>query len=139
MTGSDQHSQLGADALREPHVMALADALPALIFIADATGRNRFANLRLQNYAGRPAQTFLGDGWLEVLHPEDRPRAALIWSRCVATGKPHEAEYRLAHHDGGYRWHLCRAEPVRDAAGDVAEWFGTCLDIEDRRGMEQAL
>jgi PAS domain S-box-containing protein len=38
-----------------------------------------------------------------------------------------------------YRWFLARAMPVRDKAGQIVKWFGTCTDIEDQKRAEQAL
>ena len=120
-------------------VRALADALPALVFIADSKGANIATNLRLQNYTGRPPEALLGHRWLDVLHVEDRDRARAVWHRAVERGVPYEAEYRLLRHDGDYRWHLCRAEPWRGASMNVREWFGSCIDIEERKRMELAL
>jgi PAS domain S-box-containing protein len=33
----------------------------------------------------------------------------------------------------GYRWHLSRALPVRNASGEIVQWFGTLTDIDDRQ------
>jgi len=45
---------------------------------------------------------------------------------------------RLRRADGAYRWFLVRAEPVRDAAGAIARWVGTDVDIDEgkRRAAE---
>lgn len=41
--------------------------------------------------------------------------------------------------DSAYRWHLGRAEPLRDAAGAVVKWFGTYTDIDDRKRNEETM
>jgi PAS domain S-box-containing protein len=70
---------------------------------------------------------------LEV-HPEDRDRAATVWRRSVETGEPYETEFRLRRaSDGAWRWHLTRATPFTGENGSIAQWFGTCTDIEDQR------
>ena len=38
--------------------------------------------------------------------------------------------------DGHYRWVLARALAVRDAAGPIVKWLGTCTDIEDFKRVE---
>src|SRR5439155_8879822 len=38
-----------------------------------------------------------------------------------------------------YRWFKTRGTPIRDNAGRVVQWFGTCTDISDLRETEQAL
>ena len=66
-----------------------------------------------------------------MFHPEDQERAWGIWSRCLATGEPYHIEYRLRHRSGKYRWVLGRAQAVRDEAGRIVRWFGTCTDIQE--------
>ena len=41
--------------------------------------------------------------------------------------------------DGAYRWFLFRANPVRDESGKIVRWYGTNVDIEDRKRGEEAL
>lgn len=59
-----------------------------------------------------------------------------LWAEATRTGKPYEIEYRLRRHDGVYRWMLGRAVPLRDGAGEVVKWFGTCTDIEDLKAAQ---
>jgi signal transduction histidine kinase len=48
-------------------------------------------------------------------------------------------EHRLRRRDGEYRWFLSRAEPLRDAAGRVALWFGSATDIHEQRTARDLL
>ena len=48
-------------------------------------------------------------------------------------------EYRVRRSDGVYRWFKTRGTPIRDSAGRVVKWFGTCTDISDLRQTEEAL
>jgi PAS domain S-box-containing protein len=51
-----------------------------------------------------------------------------------------ENEERLKNgQTGEYRWFLSRAVPVRNEAGQIIKWFGTCTDIDERKRMEEAL
>ena len=45
----------------------------------------------------------------------------------------------MRRYDGVYRWFLFRANPLRDAAGNIYRWYGTNIDIEDRKRGEDAL
>jgi PAS domain S-box-containing protein len=38
-----------------------------------------------------------------------------------------------------YRWHLIHYVPLRDGVGNVVKWYGTSIDIEDRKRAEEAL
>jgi PAS domain S-box-containing protein len=41
--------------------------------------------------------------------------------------------------DGAYRWFLFRTTPLLGEDGEVSKWYGTNIDIEDRKRAEQAL
>jgi PAS domain S-box-containing protein len=41
--------------------------------------------------------------------------------------------------DGEYRWLLARGVPFRDDAGRIVKWYGSAIDIEDRKRIEDAL
>jgi len=116
----------------------LAEAVRALVFIAEPDGRNAYINPRFQDYTGLPAAALLGESWLAVVHPDDSARAAATWGRAVAKGEPYEAEYRLRRHDGAWRWFLCWGEPERNTAGEILRWVGYAFDIEDRKAAEAA-
>ena len=41
--------------------------------------------------------------------------------------------------DGVYRWFLFRANPLRDESDNIIKWYGTNVDIDDRKRAEEAL
>jgi formate hydrogenlyase transcriptional activator len=61
------------------------------------------------------------------------------WHAGVASGLAGEVEGRLRRFDGEYRWFLFRYEPLRDEAGNVVNWFGISIDIEELKRAEQKL
>ncbi|MEH6756376.1 MAG: PAS domain-containing protein [Parasphingorhabdus sp.] len=109
----------------------LAESIPALIFVCDCDGGNIYSNAQFQRYTGLIADEILGDGWLNVIHPEDRARAAVTWQESWTQGLEYEAKYRFRKFDGEYRWYLVRGAPVRDGNDDIIRWIGSCTDIED--------
>src|SRR5882672_3144968 len=117
----------------------LIDALPGLAWTAFPDGRAELLNRCWLDYTGLTASQAAGLGWIEVIHPDDRERVADYWRSCVISGSPGDTEARLRRHDGAYRWFLFRANPVRDSAGYISRWFGTNIDIEDRRRNEEGL
>jgi two-component system sensor histidine kinase/response regulator len=46
---------------------------------------------------------------------------------------------RLRSKGGEYRWYKSLGTPLRDAAGQISRWIGTCTDIEDQKRSEGAL
>ena len=75
----------------------------------------------------------------KLIHPDDRDQALALWHRARETGEPYQAQYRLLHHSGEYRWIMSRGEPQRDANGKVVCWYGTCTDIHDSVRSREAL
>ena len=117
----------------------IVNALPGLGWTALPDGRAEYLNKRWLDYAGMTAEHAMGSGWAEAIHPEDRTALDEHWRSCVASGTPVDAEARMRRFDGSYRWFLFRANPLRDAQGNISRWVGTNIDIEERRRSEQAL
>jgi PAS domain S-box-containing protein len=116
----------------------LADAMPQMVWSTLPDGAHDYYNAQWYAFTGAPAGSTDGDGWNGMFHPEDQPRAWEAWNHSLQSGEPYEIEYRLRHHSGEYRWTLGRALPVRDDAGTIVRWVGTCTDIDEhKRTAEQ--
>ena len=125
-------------AVSEAQFRTTADALPGLLFLTSADGRNIHVNKGFRAYTGRADEELLGDRWLEALHPDDARRGKAIWTEAVRTGQPYEAEHRFRRYDGVWRWHVVRGLPVGED-GAVQQWVGCCVDIHERRLSEEEL
>jgi signal transduction histidine kinase len=79
------------------------------------------------------------DEWLEIVHPEDRMRAAADWEDALVTGRAKSFEFRALNDAEEYRWCVSRAAPVRNRDGVVAEWVGSLTDVHDERLARAAL
>ena len=117
----------------ENRFRTLADTMPQMVWSTLPDGFHDYYNARWYEYTGAPAGTTDGEGWSGMFHPDDQPRAWEVWRHSLATGEPYQIEYRLRHADGGYRWVLGRALPIRDDDGRIVRWFGTCTDIHEQR------
>ena len=84
---------------------------------------------------GQSAEEVRGWGWLDAVHPEDRPETEALWKAALDSGSVYDVEYRLRTPDGGWRWYNGRGAPVTDE-GVVREWIGVCIDIDDRKRAE---
>jgi anti-anti-sigma factor len=126
------HLHLGrARREAEERFTAMADLAPALIWVADPSGRRGFVNRGWTAFTGRDSGAELGDGWQEGLHPEDRERYLATVAAAIADGRGWEVEFRLRRSDGAHHWLLERAVPV--GAGETAAgWVGSCTDINAR-------
>ena len=111
----------------------LTDAMPQMVWSTLPDGFHDYYNARWYEFTGVPRGSTDGEGWNGMFHPDDQARAWARWRHSLKTGEPYEIEYRLRHHSGAYRWTLGRALPVRDNAGQIIRWIGTCTDIDDAK------
>jgi PAS domain S-box-containing protein len=114
----------------------LTEAMPQMVWITRADGGNVYFNQRWVDYTGLTLEESLGNGWNRPFHPDDQQRAWQAWQRATATVGTYVLECRLRRADGAYRWWLIRGVPLRDTAGTVLKWFGTCTDIHDLKLAE---
>jgi formate hydrogenlyase transcriptional activator len=77
--------------------------------------------------------------WTNAIHPDDVEQIVDKWRSSLATGEPFESEARVRRSDGEYRWLFHRKVPLRDQTGNIVKWFGSSIDIEDRKRAEDAL
>lgn len=124
----------GAPAGPEDNDWLLAELIPQIVWTARPDGYLDYYNQRWYAYTGLTWEQTKGWGWELVIHPDDLQACLDRWSHAVATGGSYEIEYRFRRGaDGSYRWHLGRALPIRDSAGQILRWFGTCTDIDDQK------
>ncbi|SDY08038.1 PAS domain-containing protein [Hymenobacter psychrophilus] len=118
----------------------LAELIPQLVWTTDARGYHTYFNQRWTDYTGYTLADSVGDNmWNNLLDPDDQQRARQRWGHSLETGEFYEIEYRFKSKEGDYRWFLGQALPVRDEAGNITKWFGTCTDIHDQKMQELAL
>jgi PAS domain S-box-containing protein len=123
----------------EEHLRLVIDTVPAMLHSARPDGSVDYFNQRWLEYVGVSLQETWGWQWTKVIHPEDVEGVVGKWRSSVATGKPFEAEARLRRADGEYRLMLLRKVPLRDEAGSIVKWYGSAIDIEERKRAEQEL
>jgi PAS domain S-box-containing protein len=114
----------------------LADAIPQLVWTADASGAFTYFNRRWVDYTGYTLAQSLGVGWPSVVHPDDAQRFVDQWESALRAGTPSRFECRLRRAQGGYRWHLCEILPEHDQQERVCGWLGTFTDLDEHKRME---
>jgi len=139
-----KYRQVSDDALAqaqksEAQLRLIIDSIPVPAWSSRADGGADFINKRWLDYTGIPAEEALGWGWTAVCHPDDLDRTMEYWRSVLASHEDRELEARLRRFDGIYRWFLFRVSPLRDDSGKVVQWYGTCIDIEDRKRAADAI
>ena len=117
----------------------MADNISQLAWMAEQDGIITWYNQRWCDYTGVTVEHMRGDGWQDVQHPEHIERVTARFHASIAAGLPWEDTFPLRGRDGGYRWFLSRAQPIKDASGQIIRWFGTNTDITERRDAEALL
>ncbi|MFC5848210.1 HD domain-containing phosphohydrolase [Deinococcus petrolearius] len=116
--------------------LRLLDAMPVMLWTADARGHWHHVNRHWASYTGLTGEA-QGFGFEEALHPDDRAATVVRWRQSVSSGQDYAIEYRLRSREGDYRWFLIRGVQVRDEVGAGVAWVGTCTDIEAQKRAEQ--
>lgn len=114
----------------------LADAMPQIVWVTDAEGKNEYRNERWFEYTGlKPnSQGANEDELAKVIHPDDMPLMNAAWAEAARNGRPFQMEFRLRRLNAEtYRWFLARSVPIRDDSGNILRWFGTSTDIDDQK------
>ena len=122
---------------RGPVFDALAETVPAILWMMDETGRCVWLSRAWYEFSGQTEAEALGRGWLEVAHPDDRNAAALVFASAFDRQEPFEIEWRSRRRDGVYRWVSDSARPRFSPDGVFEGYVGAVFDIDDRRQSEQ--
>src|SRR5206468_12097634 len=117
----------------------LVDTTPAFVHTALPNGDVDFYNRGWLEYVGLPLTDLLGWGWTCMIHPEDVETIVPKWRAALEAGEPFVGESRVRRADGEYRWFLHREEPLRNEAGEIVKWYGSSIEIQERKIAEEAI
>jgi PAS domain S-box-containing protein len=123
----------------DPFVADIGRRAPALLCMMDARGNVEYVNERWTALVGATPAELLGRGWMTFVHPDDIGGLVDDFGLALAAGDAYRGEFRMRHADGAYRWIVVRAEPERDARGEIVRWFGAGNDIDAHRRAMDAL
>jgi len=121
------------------NIQLLVDSIPALIHTARPDGYLDYFNKPWLEYLGVTLDKVAGWNWTAVVHPEDVEGIVAKWRACLASGEIFEHETRVRRADGEYRWMYHHKVPLRDEHGNIVKWYGSSLDIEERKKAEEQL
>lgn len=117
----------------------LADTMPQFVWTANSQGKLDYFNKAVYEYTGLAHDQLESDGWLQVIHPDDREEGLRLWAQSLASGEDFLIRHRFRSQEGDYRWQLTRAVPFRDDKGAIAMWIGTSTDIHEQKLFEEEL
>jgi PAS domain S-box-containing protein len=126
------------EALRrsEERYRALVQGGAQIIWVASPDGEMLEDSAEWRWVTGQTVEEFLGNGWLDSIHPEDRERVERDWRECLRTGRIFDDRFRMRARGGAYRHYDVRAVPI-ERDGKIAEWVGACTDVTSQREAEE--
>ena len=111
----------------------LADSMPQHVWTSDPEGNLNYYNQAVFDYSGLTLAQINKDGWIQIVHPDDKDANIKEWMKAVTTGNDFLFEHRFRRYDGEYRWQLSRAIPQKDENGKIKMWVGTSTDIQEQK------
>lgn len=127
--------QLVASEERQRNIL---NAIPHLVWTANASGQIDYINQRWQDQLGLTLKDARENGWKEVVHPDDLQRLTEAARHASTDGAAFVHEFRVRLPDGQYHWHLVNVHPSRGQDGEFLGWFGTATDVDKaRRAVEE--
>jgi PAS domain S-box-containing protein len=135
-----EHGQsANRSGVSESRFRRMADAAPAMLWMAGPDRGWTYLNRCLLEFTGRSLDSELGNGWTENVHSDDLQRCLATYSHAFEARQPFSTEYRLRRHDGEYRWIASRGSPCFTSDRRFEGYVGTCLDINDRKEGEERI
>ncbi len=120
----------------ETRFRLVADTAPVFMWMSDTTKLCTWFNKAWLEFTGRRIEQEVGDGWSELIHPDDVEGCLGTYTRCSDARIPFKMEYRMRRHDGEYRWLMGNGIPRCGADGEFLGYIGSCIDITDRKQGE---
>lgn len=74
--------------------------------------------------------------FMDVLHPDDRPRTDAAVTRAMQDRLDYDIEYRAVWQDGSVHWIAAKGSCVYDSGGQAIRMNGVVIDIDDRKRTE---
>ncbi|WP_245704618.1 PAS domain-containing hybrid sensor histidine kinase/response regulator [Belnapia rosea] len=128
-------------ALRESEARfrTMADHAPVMIWTTEPDGRCSYLNSRWYEFTGQERAAGEGFGWLDAVHPEDRPRAEAGFRTANSGRQAFQSDYRLRCADDAYAHVLDTAAPRFGQAGEYLGYIGSVIDISERQAAAQSV
>jgi PAS domain S-box-containing protein len=135
---TDSKERVGAAAALHDYdrFRSVADTAPVMLWVTEPDGQCSFLSRGWRDFTGQEEETGLAAGWLDPLHPEERPSVEAAFTAAAAKRIPFNLEYRLRRRDGVYRWVIDSGRPRFGDEGVYLGYVGIVIDITERQQKE---
>jgi PAS domain S-box-containing protein len=122
-----------ARLIAEQRFRALADASPAMIWMAGTDALHTYFNPAWLEFRGRTLDAEAGNGWTEGLHPDDRDLCLETYLKSFSARQRFRMQYRMRAASGDYSWVESVGSPIFNEAGEFAGFVGSASDASNQR------
>jgi PAS domain S-box-containing protein len=117
----------------EQRFRVMADTAPVLIWTAGPDKSFYYFNKPWLDFTGRTIEEETGEGWMERIHPIDRPQLKAVYDTAFESKEEFRHEFRVRRSDGRERWLLSHGVPRYSVDGTFQGYIGSAVDITERK------
>jgi len=128
-----RESSINHELLDPQSRKAINRIIPFIMCILNHEGQVLELSASWYDFSGLSPDGSLSSGWANAVHPDDVGPMMEAWADAVKSPKDNwtwKSRYRCGR-DGNYYWFLIRAQPLKDSAGKVIQWFASMVDINE--------
>lgn len=111
----------------------LAEASPAMIWMAGPDALHTYFNPAWLEFRGRSLDQEKGNGWTDGLHPDDRDLCLETYLKSFSARQRFRMQYRIMTSTGEYAWVENVGAPILQPAGEFEGFLGSASDVSGRR------
>ncbi|MBB4933101.1 PAS domain S-box-containing protein [Lipingzhangella halophila] len=132
----DSHKVEVALRRSEERYRSLLKAGNQVVWAANPNGEIQEDCPEWRAITGQSVEEYLGRGWLDAVHPDDREPVERAWDDAFADSTTFDESFRVRTQSGDFRYYRSRAIPImRD--GELVEWVGANTDITTQREADE--
>ena len=115
----------------------LSEAMPHIVWTANMQGQFTYFNERLNEYFHLDRKNPKKVSFTHLIHPQDLTLLESTWLEASQKKKGFDFECRVRNEETGeYIWFLSRAVPEFDSNGEIIQWIGSSIDINELKTLQ---
>ena len=109
------------------------------LWTSNASGEVEGVQNSWGNLSGQCLEEYQGNGWMDVIHPDDLIFTKNAWKAAINNKVQHSFEHRIRLSDSSWGLFLANAVPLFTREGSVQEWVVIHFNITAQRKAEEAV